>query len=112
MELRQKNAYVASIAKYADALEEVFRDRQTDYASSSLRAEVRRAIDGKSRPIPWPGRDVCSLLGSIVLILSRSSETQRPSTTGMDVAASHRSAYTYIPYLTEPYPPLKSRAFS
>ncbi|RYP61573.1 hypothetical protein DL771_010094 [Monosporascus sp. 5C6A] len=44
----QKNYYVEPI-KYAAALEEVFKDRQADHASSKVRAGVRRVIDSLPR---------------------------------------------------------------
>ncbi|SPQ20773.1 c9995225-d21e-49de-9587-fd45d7d956d4 [Thermothielavioides terrestris] len=47
MELRQKKTKNATpTPNYAEALEELLRDRKTDYASFKLRADVRRAIDG------------------------------------------------------------------
>jgi hypothetical protein len=64
MELRQKNTKnAAPTPNYAEALEELLRDCKTDYASSRLRADVRRAIDGKDR-------DVCSLKGFMLLTMN------------------------------------------
>jgi hypothetical protein len=55
--MRQKNSTsVTPTKKYAEVLEQVLRDRQTDHASSRLKAGVRRAIDGKAR-------DVCTFTG-------------------------------------------------